>query len=234
MWEVGGCIRDEILGLPTKDIDFSVEAPSLAFLESVLVESGFKVFKVNPPTLTISAGVPRDHPLRERTNAADFVLCRKESSESDGRRPDWVEPGDIFDDLKRRDFSVNAIAKDCETGELIDPHGGLDDLESRTLRFVGDPLKRIEEDGLRVMRGFRFSITKDLDPSYETHRALRSEFAAKMLSVPSVNVDRRREELRKMFKHDTLATLHLFSTLPPHIKNAMFAGGLWLEPTTKH
>lgn len=233
LYEVGGCVRDSFLGLKSKDVDFSAEAPSLEFLESSLAEAGFKIFKVNPPTLTVSAGVPKDHPLRERTNAADFVLCRKESSESDGRRPDHVEPGDIYDDLARRDFTVNAIAIDCESGVVIDPWDGLSDLETRTLRFVGDPEQRIKEDGLRVMRAFRFMITKGLDPDWDTWNALRSDLAEEMLRVPTVNVDRRREELKKMFKHDTLKSIRLIAELPKGIQDAMFSDGLWLDPTTK-
>ncbi len=233
LYEVGGCVRDAFLGLPTKDVDFSAEAPSLEFLEQSLADAGFSIFKVNPPTLTVVAGVPKDHPLRDRTNSADFVLCRKESSESDGRRPDWVEPGDIFDDLARRDFTVNAIALDCESGSLVDPHEGQKDLASRTLRFVGDPEKRIREDGLRVMRAFRFMITKGLDPDFDTWNALRSDLAEEMLRVPSVNSDRRGVELKKMFKHDSVKSLNLVASLPKGIQDAMFADGIWLEPTTK-
>jgi len=121
-FEVGGCLRDEFKGIPSKDVDFAVEAPSFEAMRDELIEDGFEIFEERPEFFTIRAKVPKGNPLEDRTRVADFVMCRKDGPSSDGRRPDFVEPGTIFDDLARRDFTVNAIARNAITGEIIDPH----------------------------------------------------------------------------------------------------------------
>jgi len=230
LFEVGGCVRDEMLGKPTKDVDFAVEAPSFDAMRSHIVGMGLRVWLEKPDFQTIRAGVPKDHPLRARCSDADFVLCRKDGPSSDGRHPDFVEAGTIFDDLARRDFTVNAMARDVETGEFLDPHNGTEDLKHKRLRFVGKPHDRIREDGLRVLRALRFSVTKGLrimDPE------VFGQLAADMLR--SVKVERIAQELEKMFRHDTLATLELLgSSDAVLLREVIFTDSkLWLLPTLK-
>lgn len=233
LYEVGGAVRDELLGVQSKDVDFAVEAPSFkAMLDYIQGDLGLKVFLAKEEFLTIRAGVPEGHVLRSRCKDADFVLCRKDGPSTDGRRPDFVEPGTIYDDLARRDFTVNAIARNPFTGELIDPHGGRHDLSSRLLRFVGRPEARIREDGLRVMRAFRFVVTKSFAMEDETHWAVRSPVAVEMLAC--VSVERIREELEKMFAHNTMAALDMIAGLHRDMRLAIFRGGLRLTPTLKH
>lgn len=159
---------------------------------------------------------------------ADFVLARKDGPSSDGRRPDWVIPGTLDDDLARRDFTVNAIARAVD-GTLIDPFNGQDDIKFGTLRFVGDAGQRISEDGLRVMRAFRFVVTKGFVFAPGMVDVLTTGFAAEMLG--KVSVERIREELIKMFKFDTLASLQLLGSLPVHTRQAIFRDGLRLDAT---
>ena len=159
VYEVGGCVRDSLLGIPSKDVDFVCVAASYAAMRTWMVGQGFKLWLEKPEFVTIRASVPQNHPLRARTRDADFVLARRDAPSSDGRRPDWVEAGTLADDLARRDFTVNALARG-EDGVIIDLFGGRDDLAAKTLRFVGEPMARIREDGLRVLRGFRFMVTK--------------------------------------------------------------------------
>lgn len=232
LYEVGGCVRDELMGLKSKDVDFAVEAPSFAaMLAHIERDLGLKVFLAKEEFLTIRAGVPEGHKLRARCKDADFVLCRKDGPSTDGRRPDFVEPGTILDDLARRDFTVNAMAKDPFTGELIDPHNGRFDLIGHTLRFVGDPMVRIREDGLRVMRALRFEITKGLRLDNPSHRAVYSDEAAEMLK--KVSVERIKDELEKMFLHDQMRTLRLMADFNCYFQQAIFRGGLRLTPTLK-
>lgn len=230
-YEVGGAVRDEIMGISSKDVDFAVEAPSYEDMVKALRTTGFHIFQDKPEFFTAKAKVPPNHILRKRTDVADFVLCRKDSATGDGRRPDSVEPGTILDDLARRDFTVNAIAKDPLTGEYIDPHGGREDIENNLLRFVGDPNRRIAEDGLRVLRGYRFTVTKDLRADEPTWEALRSREAAAMLR--KVSIERVSDELFKMFSHDTASSIDIVSLLPPWIHEAIFRDGLWLMPTLR-
>lgn len=88
-----------------------------------------------------------------------------------------------------------------EEGNLLDPHGGEQDLKDGVLAFVGDPMERIREDGLRVMRGLRFYVTKGLIPDHETWADLTGVEAADMLA--KVSKERVREELEKMLAHDS-------------------------------
>lgn len=235
--EVGGAVRDKFLGLDSKDVDF-VAVPTQQFdtaddafnaLVAHLKETGFKVFLETPQFFTVRAQVPDGNPLKERTNVADFVLARKDGPSSDGRRPDFVLPGTLMDDLTRRDFTVNAMA--ILDGELIDPFGGREDLNSNLLRFVGDPRDRIAEDGLRVMRALRFSVTKGFDIDTDTWDAVNSDFAAEMLM--KVSVERIREELEKMFFADTVSSMETLADIRRNLKKAIFRDGLRLMPTLK-
>lgn len=238
-FEVGGCVRDSLLGIASKDIDFSVVAPKGVFatadsaflaMEAQLAEQGFQIFESRREFLTIRARVPKGHALEARTTVADFVLARKDGPYTDGRRPDWVKPGTLEDDIFRRDFSVNALCRDIQ-GNLIDFVDGVSDIENKILRFVGDPEQRIKEDGLRVLRGFRFQITKGFVPDDETHAVLRSGLAEEMLA--GVSKERVREELNKMFMFSTLDSLQLLKTLPDPMVKAIFSGGLRLDATLK-
>lgn len=232
IFEVGGCLRDELMGVDSKDVDFVVLADSFDAMHERLLFEGFKPFVIKPEFVTIRAGVPKDHPLRERTHDADFVLARKDSASGDGRRPDFVEPGTLMDDLSRRDFTMNAIARHTVTGEIVDPFGGRGDIMDKSLVFVGDPFDRIREDGLRVLRGFRFMITKGVAPKGDTFDALVSDLAVEMLAC--VSVERISVELEKMFRHNTLQTMDLFGKIIPRkMQEAMFRDGLWLTPTLK-
>lgn len=229
LFEVGGCVRDSLLGLRAKDVDFAVEAPSFEAMEAHIQQMGLKVFLSQPEFLTIRAGVPKGHPLRERCRDADFVLCRKDGPSFDGRRPEFVEAGTILDDLARRDYTINAMARCVETGAVIDPHGGVVDLRARVLRFVGVPAERIQEDALRLLRGLRFSITKGL--SIESPWEFNSPEAVSRL--PGVSTERVRDELDKMFAFSTLATLHTFEAFPV-LRDAVFSRpGLSLMATMK-
>lgn len=237
--EVGGAVRDKFLGVDSKDVDF-VAIPinpkrfanadeAFATLVSVLKVDGFEVFLETPEFFTVRAQVPTWHPVRKRTTVADFVLARKDGPSSDGRRPDFVLPGTLMDDLQRRDFTVNAMA--ILDGELVDPFGGREDLENNLLRFVGNPTDRIAEDGLRVMRALRFMVVKGFDMDMDTWDAINSDFAAEMLT--KVSVERIREELEKMFFANTLWSLNVLNDLNPEVKNAIFRDGLRLMPTLK-
>ena len=232
-FKVGGCIRDDIMGIPTKDIDFAVETESFDAMRQELQARGFKIHTEKPEFLTIRCGIPKESDLFQIAKDADFVMCRKDSATSDGRRPDFVEPGTILDDLARRDFTMNAIAQDMETGGLLDPHNGIGDIEARVLRFVGNPQQRIREDGLRVLRGFRFLITKNLDGAEgSTLAAMLSPLATEMLG--KVSVERIREELNKMLNHDQFETFEMiFNVMFPEMREAILRDGLRLEATLK-
>lgn len=232
LYLVGGAVRDLILGLTSKDYDFAVEADSYEQMREFLISEGFTIFLESPEFFTIRARFPK-RPWRFAGKqmavlTADFVLCRKDGAYTDGRRPDEVHIGTIYDDLARRDFTVNAIAQ-AGDGEFIDPHLGV--LHARHMRLiaVGNAEERLREDALRALRAVRFIITKGFMQDAELMAALRSNWLPPLLA--SVSVERRREELFRALKHDTVRTMNLLYRLPDAFREAVFADGLWLKPT---
>jgi tRNA nucleotidyltransferase/poly(A) polymerase len=241
-FEVGGCVRDSLLGIESNDIDFAVvpneqfDSVEVAFeaMKEHLVALGFDPKKETSLNcephqfLTIRAKVSNDSPLKGITDYADFVLARKDGPYKDGRRPEWVKPGTLFDDLSRRDFKCNAIARAID-GTLIDPFDGQKDIKERILSFVGNPETRIREDGLRIMRAIRFEVTKGFQMDSDAWEAITSPLGSEMLAIQKI--DRVREELVKMFRFDTLASLQLLGNLPDHTRRAIFRDGLRLDAT---
>lgn len=227
-FEVGGCVRDEIMGVPSKDIDFSVIAPAFIDVERAVKAAGMKIVQEKPEFGTIRAVASR--PFMGHTGGLDFVWARIDGPSSDGRRPDWTAPGTLMDDLARRDFTMNAIAKD-EKGNIIDPFGGFTDIEHRIIRAVGKAEDRLTEDALRGLRALRFSVTKGFHIDSTITRFMRRASFSDMLS--SVSKERQREEIEKMFAHDTLASLALLSQFP-NIESAVFSDGLRLSATMKN
>lgn len=229
MYLVGGAVRDEILGTKSKDLDYTIVLPPVEgdpfiAMKNRLLMQGFEIFVETPDFLTIRARFPKDHPNRGTT--ADFVLARKESDYTDGRRPDRVEPGTLMDDLKRRDFTINAIARDSN-GTLIDPFNGQWDIEHRVIRAVGDPRERFTEDALRIIRALRFKVTKGFDIEHDTVMAI---WGLKD-TVANVSAERVREELTKMFNHDPLKTIWTLDTFDMFA--TIFDMGINFQPTMK-
>lgn len=234
LYEVGGCVRDDLLGIPTKDVDYTVVGPqSFEEFRAALENFGFTIFVESPEHFTVRAHFPHGWKFAERDCShltADFVLARKEGAYSDGRRPDEVEVGSLYDDLARRDFTVNAMARD-EWGEIIDLFGGMNDLRWKRLTCVGSAEERFTEDALRALRAIRFSITKGFTVDDDIIAALDSAWLPPL--VERVAAERRREELERCFKFDTLATLASLASLSGKLHSAIFSGGIRLAATMK-
>ena len=222
IFEVGGSIRDGILGLKSKDRDFCVETDSFESMRNIIVNLGGKVFLETPEHFTIRANVPQ-------LGSADYVLCRKEGEYTDGRHPDWVKVGDLNDDLARRDFTMNAIAKDVTTGEVFDPHSGWQDIDARIVRCVGDPAKRFQEDALRVIRALRFAVTKEFRIEENTENAIHNFVMFNFQRFEATSTPRIREELLKMFSHDSLRSFLLLQSFG--LLWLLDKRGIWLKPT---
>ena len=143
---VGGAVRDDLLGEPVNDIDFATRL----LPDDVIARLEKKHIKAVPTGIdhgTITA-VADGQPAEVTTLRADVS--------TDGRRATVEFTDDWMADASRRDFTINALYADPETGEVHDYFGGLDDLKARRVRFIGDPLTRIAEDHLRILRFFRF------------------------------------------------------------------------------
>jgi len=242
-YEVGGKVRDEILGLQSKDVDYVAvpdeklllthySAPDMfAVLENYLKEEGFEIFLVTEDCFTIRAKFPKNHKYE---GVADFVMARKEIGYFKGTRQPIVLPGTLYDDLERRDFTLNALAKD-EDGKIIDYFNGLKALERGVLITPLLAEQTMLDDPLRLLRAFRFSITKGFTISTPIMETCSMDSVVEKLEQV-VSQERIRDEVFKMMKHDTLKTLELFEkirTLNPKLLEIMFGRGMWLKPTTE-
>jgi len=127
----------------------------------------------------------------------EITTFRSEKGYSDGRRPDSVEfSTSLEEDLKRRDFTMNAICLNILSGEWIDLHQGREDIERKVIRTIGNPVERFSEDGLRPIRAIRFACTLDFDLDPDTEKA----FLQTRSVTARVSVERFQVELNKILK----------------------------------
>jgi poly(A) polymerase len=237
LFKVGGCVRDRLLGLKSKDIDFTFVCEDSQTVEGGWIEmkiwmkmNEFEVFLETPDCFTIRAKFPKDH--KNAGLVADFVMARKEVGYTQGTRRPILELGTLEDDLIRRDFTLNAMAED-EDGNLIDLFGGREDLAKGLLRTPLPAKQTMMDDPLRFLRALRFSITKRFSIDDSIIFAMKQpEILEKLEKV--VSAERIREEVFKMMKADTVKTLELFREIEdiiPGFTALVFGRGLWLKPT---
>ncbi len=161
-WVVGGCVRDMIMGKTPYDYDITTSAlpgqTAKCFENYTVVETGIK-----HGTVTI---------VMYGENI-EITTYRVDGDYLDNRRPENVSfTHSLIEDLARRDFTMNAIAYNPAIG-VIDPYGGRRDIEKRTIRCVGNPDRRFNEDGLRILRGLRFASQTGFKIEEETALAIR-------------------------------------------------------------
>lgn len=180
--KVGGCVRDHLMGVEPKDIDWLVVG---ATPEQMLAQKYIRVGADFPVFL---------HPKTKD----EYALARKERKTSAGHKGFHTvfDPSvTIEEDLSRRDLTINAMAMDPATGEIFDPHGGQADLLSKTLRHVSEAFS---EDPLRVLRVARFRARTGFSIAPET-MALCKDICAKGL-LSELSIERVSSELRKIFE----------------------------------
>ena len=192
-WIVGGWVRDSLLGVKSNtDIDIATNLRPTEivkiFPDSIIINENFGTVLVRMKDENI-----------QFFKEWEVTTLRSESNYTDGRRPDLVNFGDsIFEDISRRDFTINAMAINRE-GDLIDKFGGHDDLKKNTLRCVGNANERLSEDGLRIIRAFRFIGLRD-----NTIMTFDSELNKAILDnvgmIKKVSKERIDSELRKIMK----------------------------------
>lgn len=176
---VGGCVRDRLLGKPPKDFDVATDATpdqlTQLFPHAQLVGAHFGVVLI-----------------KEGMAQIEVATFRSEGTYSDGRRPEAVrfETNPALD-AQRRDFTINGLMEDPFSGKILDYVGGRADLASGTIRAIGDPAERFEEDHLRMLRAVRFAARLNFSIDEPTRNAI-SERAA---MVRTVSAERVRDEL---------------------------------------
>ena len=186
---VGGSVRDHILGLPIHDVDIATSA----YPEEIK-----KIFKrtvdtgIQHGTVTVLMG----------DDSYEITTFRTESGYQDYRRPDKVTfVRSLEDDLKRRDFTINALAVDLN-GNVIDKFDGLNDLDKKVIRAVGKAENRFHEDALRMMRAVRFQAQLNFTIETQTAQAIADN--APLLE--KIAVERIREEFVKLMLSQTWQT----------------------------
>jgi len=241
IYEVGGCVRDEILGVKSKDIDFTVVLDDTNQtvdegwdqMVSFLKEEGYQIFLETKDCFTVRAKFPVGH-INEGL-VADFVMARKEVGYVLGTRKPILELGSLYDDLIRRDFTVNALAKDMG-GNIIDHFNGMEHLKKGLLVTPLNPMKTMMDDPLRILRALRFSLTKDLEVHTDIMESMKQPDILDKLKK-TVSQERIREEITKMMMCDTIKTMKLLVDIDrDYIKgflNIVFKDTMWLKPTTE-
>ena len=182
LYIVGGAVRDHLLGRKNSDYDFCTDAKP---------EEVIPMFRRVIPT-GIKHGTVT---VLFKGDSFEVTTFRTEGAYSDQRHPDSVTfVTDLSEDLSRRDFTVNAFAADCLDGSIIDLFDGMKDLKAKTIRAIGNPRERFEEDALRLMRLARFCSKLGFEPDPDTKQA------ATQLSVSISNVSQERiyDELSKI------------------------------------
>ncbi len=189
---VGGCVRDAILGRRAADWDITTNARpgEVKALFPRTIDTG-----IQHGTVTVLSG-------RE---GFEVTTYRIDGEYQDGRHPSQVifTPS-LTEDLKRRDFTINAMAYN-DTEGLIDIFGGMEDLKEGRIRCVGDPKERFTEDGLRILRAVRFSAQLDFEIEDQTREAIR-EFAP---GLSRISAERIQTELVKLLTSDHPETFRI-------------------------
>jgi len=186
-YAVGGCIRDALMGKIPADWDMTTDCPPSKMLE-IFEKAGLRTIPTGLKHGTVS--------IRIANEAYECTTFRIDGSYTDSRHPDSVTfTPELSEDLRRRDFTVNAMAGDPLSKDIItDIFGGRDDIENKIIRAVGDPEKRFTEDALRILRAVRFATTLDFLIDNNTKEA------AKLLGnrLKDVSAERKSVELKKI------------------------------------
>ena len=184
LW-AGGCVRDQLVGRQPKDYDVATNATPdevrkiFGHRKTIAIGASFGV-------ITVIGS--------KKTGNIEVATFRRDSSYSDGRRPDSVEFTDAREDAIRRDFTINGMFFDPVAEKVIDYVDGKADIECRILRAIGDPHERIDEDKLRMLRAVRFASTFNFEIEQETWQAVKQHAA----EIKVVSAERIGSEMRRM------------------------------------
>lgn len=189
---VGGCVRDLLIGKNPKDWDFTTNA------KPEEIEELFTETYCNNDYGTV--GVVNEDVEDGPTKVVEVTPYRTESGYSDTRRPDMVTFGvSLEEDLKRRDFTVNAIAYRLKNEQLVDLYNGAQDIEKKRLKTVGNPDERFCEDALRMMRAVRLAAELDFTIESETMNSI----AKNSELLGRISIERIRDEFLRIIASAT-------------------------------
>lgn len=186
LYAVGGCVRDALLGRPIHEYDLTTDAPPEEIKALARRAAPDSLYTLGEKFGTIGLVFEGTH--------VEITTYRGEWYEPDSRKPRVEWGSSLEEDLRRRDFTVNAVAREIATGGIIDPFGGRADLERRLVRAVGVPEERFRDDPLRLLRAVRFASTLGFALDWATEEAIRG-CAGRLASISR---ERIRDELSRM------------------------------------
>ena len=194
LYMVGGTVRDYLLGLPLDDMDVVTDAKP----------DDIKVFL--PDASYVFARFGSVSYKSEKKVKFDITTLREEKGYEDARHPDKIHfVNDLSIDVKRRDFTVNALYMNAKL-EVIDYVDGQKDLENHLLRMVGNPDLRIKEDPLRIIRALRFSVDYQLKIDAELDKAIRNNISL----LDKLNIEKIKQDIKKIKSTDSGAIKAIF------------------------
>jgi poly(A) polymerase/tRNA nucleotidyltransferase (CCA-adding enzyme) len=193
---VGGCVRDLLMDTIPKDYDITTDATPeqiLSLFPRTFYNNKFGTVSV------VTAPESEIDDQKVKDSIVEVTPFRLESAYSDNRHPDQVSwSKNVMDDLKRRDFTCNAIAYDIFENKIIDPFDGQKDIENKILRAVLDPDERFKEDALRMIRAVRFSAQLGFKIEAKTFEAIKNNNHL----IENVSRERIRDEFIKIMLTD--------------------------------
>lgn len=202
---VGGAVRDLIINRPIHDIDITTNAQPAQIKKAFKHIEDYSGEKHGTVLVLLE-----DKPI-------EITTFRIDGDYLDGRHPKEVAfTNDLNEDLARRDFTINAIALD-QDGVIIDPFGGLDDIQNKLIKAVGDPDLRFDEDGLRILRAIRFAGQLNFRIDEATFKSIGNQKG----KLTEISTERKRDEIEKLmlapnanFGLDALYQSQLYQYLP--------------------
>jgi poly(A) polymerase len=191
LYLVGGVVRDLLLGRVRADLDFATSAVPEVTRELGRRAGASSQFDVGAAFGTIGLVFHREC---APSQMVEITTYRSETYPTRDRRPAVQHGVSLEEDLSRRDFTINAIALDALSGELIDPFGGVTDLQQRRIRAVGDATARFDEDPLRILRAARFAAQLDFEIEPDTLAAMQ----ATAPQLERISIERVTAELNRL------------------------------------
>ena len=223
LYLVGGTVRDLILNRPNLDFDLVLEGDAIKFARQLANKTGAKL-TVHPRFGTANFSHDKFH--------IDIVTARSETYTEPGALP-TVVPGTMCDDLRRRDFSINAIAADLgpdSFGQILDPHDGIRDIEKKFIRVLHN--KSFIDDATRMLRAIRYEQRLDFKLEKDTERLLRKNVGM----LDTISGDRIRHEIDRTLREEhsekalkRAKDLGLLQRINPSLKGDVRLAGRFAE-----
>ena len=194
LYMVGGTVRDYLMGLPLDDMDVVTDATP-EDMKKFLPDASYVFARFGSVSFKT-----------EKKVKFDITTLREEKGYEDARHPNKIHfVKDLSIDVKRRDFTINALYMNSKL-EVIDYVNGQVDLKNHTLRMVGNPDIRIKEDPLRIIRALRFSIDCKLNIDSELDKAIRNNISL----LEKLNIEKIRQDIKKIKNNDSASISKLF------------------------